>query len=132
MGAYAKGGVVWVSGRIRQEHLAVLLGTKDLPIVMSSEPLARSILHKAHREDHRRSPKDVTARARRLAWIPGSTRSAKKTVGECYHCRLGDRKTAKQLMWLLPPERISPLAPFEALALDLFGPFPVKDAARGK
>ena len=32
----------------------------------------------------------------------------------------------------LPDEMISPLAPFEAVALDLFGDFKVKDPARGR
>ena len=37
-----------------------------------------------------------------------------------------------QLMGLLPQERLSVVAPFEATALDLFGPFWVKDAAKGR
>ena len=39
---------------------------------------------------------------------------------------------SRQLMGQLPTERLSLLAPFEALALDLFGPFPVSDPARGR
>ena len=31
LGAYNKGGVVWISGRVRQEHLAVLLGQETYP-----------------------------------------------------------------------------------------------------
>ena len=54
---------MWVSGRVRKEELASLLGTTALPIVMANDPLARSILHKAHREDHRRGPRDAAARS---------------------------------------------------------------------
>ena len=39
---------------------------------------------------------------------------------------------AKQIMGSLPDERTSQLSPFEATALDLFGPFQVKDVARGR
>ena len=35
-------------------------------------------------------------------------------------------------MGLLPPERLTVVAPFEATALDLFGPFWVKDPAKGR
>ena len=38
----------------------------------------------------------------------------------------------EQLMGSLPPERLQIVAPFEAAALDLFGPFWVKDAAQGR
>ena len=38
----------------------------------------------------------------------------------------------KQLMGLLPKERTDSLAPFEAVALDLFGHFYVKDPANGR
>ena len=64
LGAYVKGGIVWVSGRVRGEQLAQLLGTRQLPIIMGSTPLAQSVLRKAHRQDHRRAPQDVAARSR--------------------------------------------------------------------
>ena len=35
-------------------------------------------------------------------------------------------------MGRLPPERLQVVAPFEATALDLFGPFWVKDTAKGR
>ena len=35
-------------------------------------------------------------------------------------------------MGRLPPERVQVSAPFESTALDLFGPFWVKDAAKGR
>ena len=35
-------------------------------------------------------------------------------------------------MGRLPPERLEVIAPFEATALDLFGPFWVKDTAKGR
>ena len=61
LGAVSRGGAVWVSGRIRKEKLAELLGTMELPILMPSEPLALSVLRKAHRHDHRRSPQDLAS-----------------------------------------------------------------------
>ena len=132
LGAVSRGGIVWVQGRVRGEELARLLGTAELPVVMSSEALAKSVMSSAHRRDHRRSPQDIAARSRRLVWIPGATRLAKTTASHCYHCRATDKRMAKQLMGSLPDERTSLLAPFEALALDLFGPYKVKDAAKGR
>ena len=127
-------GVAWFGCQdgIRKEDLAELLGLKDLPIILASEPLAKSCLSRAHRVDHRRSPQDTVARSRRSVWIPGAVRVAKRVASQCFACRLQDRKAAKQQMGQLPAERLGHLAPFEASALDLFGPFPVRDAANGR
>ena len=122
---------MWVDGRVRGEDLTGLLGTKELPILMAGEVLAHRIMSKAHREDHRQSPNDITARSRRSVWIFQGTRLAKKIAMSCYQCQCKDKTLEKQLMGLLPPERLRPLVPFEATALDMFGPFPVKDPAKG-
>ena len=132
LGACERGGVVWVSGRIRGELLAMLLGSPELPVILASEPLAWIALHKAHREDHCREPRDAAARSRRLVWIMGATRLAKTVIGRCYGCRYRDRRLEKQLMGPLPPERLEVMAPFQSTALDLFGPFWVKDPAKGR
>ena len=49
LGAEDRGGIVWVSGRVQGEQLAVLLGVKALPVLLPSEPLALAVLQKAHR-----------------------------------------------------------------------------------
>ena len=132
LGAEQRGGMIWVSGRIRGEQLAVLLGSEALPVLLPCEPLSKAILWKAHREDHRRGPRDAAARSRRSAWIVAATRLAKTTNSQCFNCKYRDRKMEEQLMGTLPPERLEVVAPFEAAALDLFGPFWVKDAAQGR
>ena len=72
LGALCRGGIVWISGCVRGERLAELLGTTELPVLTGTEQLSRSILGKAHRQDHRRNPRDIAARTRRLAWIVGA------------------------------------------------------------
>ena len=47
LGAQEKNGVVWVSGRIRGDKLAVLLGVEALPVLLPSERLAQSIMGRA-------------------------------------------------------------------------------------
>ena len=62
----------------------------------------------------------------------GSTRLAKSAAAGCYECRFRDKKMARQQMGGLPDERTTMLAPFEAVALDLFGPYKVRDPAKGR
>ena len=132
LGVVERGGITWVQGRVRGEVLACLLGTAELPVLMVGEPLAKSLMAKAHRSDHRRSPQDIAARTRRAAWVVGATRLAKMAASRCYECRLRDKKMAQQQMGGLPEERTTMLAPFEAVALDLFGPYKVRDPANGR
>ena len=112
LGAVSRDGIVWVSGRIRGATLAAALGTANLPIVMASEALGRRILSKSHRQDHRRDPKDITARSRQMVWIPGATRAAKEIAAKCFSCRNTDKQLEKKLMGQLPEERTAHLAPF--------------------
>ena len=55
--------MVVVSGRAMKATLAMLLGLEELVVVMPQEPLAKMVMQDAHREDHRRTPQDVIARA---------------------------------------------------------------------
>ena len=43
-----------------------------------------------------------------------------------------DRRMESQAMGQLPQERLEVVSPFNATALDLFGPFWVKDTAKGR
>ena len=132
LGAMQRQGIVWVSGRIRGDDMVNLVGTAHLPVVLPSDPLAYSVMSKSHREDHRRGAKDIAARSRRMVWVTQATRVAKKVAQRCFACRNQDKRLERQLMGRLPPERTEQLAPFEAVALDLFGHFMVKDPAKGR
>ena len=132
LGAILRNGVVYVSGRIRKEHMAEIVGREELAVIMPGERLARLVMEDAHKEDHRRSPQDVMARARRHLWIPQGGRLAKQVVKECVQCRRQDHRMSQQIMASLPSERLQAAAPFEFTALDLFSPVLVKEGAQGR
>ena len=69
LGAYKKNGVVWASSRIRNKQLTNRLRQRDLPVIMSTEPLAQSVFLKTYRDDHEQNPKEVAGRARQLTRI---------------------------------------------------------------
>ena len=113
-----------MSGRVRGDKLATLLGVEALPVILPNEQLARSVMGKAHREDHRRGPRDAAARSRKMVWVTAATRLAKSVIGTCYTCRRRDKKMETQLMGQLPNERlevVSPLRPPRWTFLALFG-----------
>ena len=57
-----------------------LLGQEELVGVMPQEPRAKIVVQGNHREEHRRTPQEVIARARKHAWIPKDTQRAKKLL----------------------------------------------------
>merc|ERR1719509_413472 len=103
LGAQEHRGIVVVRGRVGQAHLARLLGTSSLPVVMPSELLAQRVTEEAHREDHRMSVRDISARVRRTTYIPGGNRLAKAVAGRCMVCCLSKRIQSNQIMGDLPP-----------------------------
>jgi hypothetical protein len=132
LGAYQRRGLVIVSGRIHGDDLARLLGKPELPVLMPTESLALLITREAHQEDHRRSPQDVVARTRKHCWIVRGTALARTVISRCATCRLNDHKLSKQIMSLLPPEKLSRAPPMAYCSLDMFGPWTVKDMAKGR
>ena len=124
--------MVIVSGRAKKATLARLLGLEELVVVMPQEQLAKIVMQDAHREDQRRTPQDVIARARGHVWIPKGTQLARKVVRECHWGRRENVKRQRQLMADLPEERLTAGKPFQFTALDFFGPFLIKDLAKGR
>ena len=132
LGAQESCGLVVITGRVGQAHLARLLGTSSLPVVMPTELLALRVTEAAHREDHRLTVRDVTARVRRTVYVPGGNRLAKAVCNRCMVCRCNKRTLSKQIMGDLPLEKLSGAAPFVFTALDMFGPWKVRELAGGR
>ncbi|KAI7792395.1 gag-pol fusion polyprotein [Triplophysa rosa] len=64
---------------------------------------------------------------RKKAWVIKGRRIAQKVVDNCVICKKGRARRCQQVMGSLPQERTRPAAQFEFTAVDLFGPYHVKD-----
>lgn len=82
-----------------------------------------------HNEGH--SGIDATvAKVRSRVWIPGITRLVKEIKRACVICRFIEKMYLEQRMGLLPVERLRPAPAFFHCAIDIFGPFIIKDAVK--
>ena len=81
------------------------------------------ITEEGHREDHRLQVNDVTARARRTAFIPSVNRLAKRVINSCMLCKQMNLFMNKQAMAELPQAALSGAAPFIYIGVNNFGPF---------
>ena len=78
---------------------------------------------------HSRAHTGVSAtvsKARDAYWILGAHRIAKTIRFNCVTCRRLNRQDILQVMAPLPATRTRPSLPFEHIAIDLFGPYPLK------
>ena len=125
-------GAVWVRGRAAAQDLAAALGSTELPLILRSEPLATSILNLVHCQDHRLNPRDTCARARKLVWMTAAHKTAERLINRCPVCKIRSKRLAAQQMGELHQQNLSAVGVFEAVGLDLMGPFYVKDTAKGR
>ncbi|XP_066941064.1 uncharacterized protein [Macrobrachium rosenbergii] len=63
-------------------------------------------------------------------WVPGARKLIKSVKARCVICRKLAKKTEEQCMGQCPSERLQPAPPFFNTAIDLFGPFIVKDTVK--
>lgn len=70
------------------------------------------------------------ARLQSKFWVPGARRILKSIKKKCVMCRRFERNIEDQCMGHVSNERMKPSPPFYHTAVDLFGPFVMKDAVR--
>ena len=103
-----------------------VVGSSELPILLSGSRLAYLIMVKAHEEGHRAS-KSTLWMSRAQAWIVGGRRLAARVDHSCIYCRRKRGVRTAQQMGDLAVERILPgCKPFKAICLDFMGSVTVK------
>lgn len=98
----------------------------SIPILPYNAWVSTLLARESHKESHG-GLAETLLRMRRRAWVIKGRRIAQKVVDSCVQCRKNKAKKCQQVMGDLPPERTQPAAPFEFTAVDLFGPYQVKD-----
>ena len=86
-------------------------------------------IQKLHIRDHG-GIETTLARLQTKFWVPGARRVIKGIKRQCIVCRKLDSKPQHQLMGPVIPERLKPSPAFYHTALDLFGPFLIKDTVK--
>jgi len=85
------------------------------------------------REAHSKGHEGVAAtllKVRKRAWVIKGRIIARKVIENCMVCKKARVRRCQQVMGDLPQERTRPASPFEFTAVDLFGPYQVKDDVR--
>ena len=116
-------GVQMCHGRARK------LGSSGIPLLPRDSWLSMLVAREAHQANHE-GPASTVLRMRKRAWVVRGPRVAWKVCKDCIHCRKTRAKACVQQMGELPEERTTPAAPFEYTAVDMCGPYEVKDVVK--
>lgn len=120
-----KSGLLVCGGRIQtfnEDKTAV-------PVLPFEAWVSTLLAQESHKANHE-GVAGTLLRMRKKAWVIKGRRLAKKMVDSCVVCRKNKAKQCQQIMADLPLERTGPAAPFEFTAMDLFGPYEVKDEVK--
>ena len=122
------GGILVVGSRIStwlkdnwNQHHFILLPVKH--------PLTDLIVRKMHNRDHG-GVESTLARLLAKFWIPGVRRAIKRIKQQCVTCRKILSQSQSQVMGQVTAERLQPCPAFYNTALDMFGPFFIKDTVK--
>ncbi|XP_071136608.1 uncharacterized protein [Mytilus edulis] len=121
-------GIITVGQRM-QEWMKRTWNQTEFILLPNSHPFIKLIVASFHSEDH--SGVDTTlAKLRSRYWIPGVRRIIKLVKKRCIICRKREKKIVGQQMGMLPIERLQPAPAFYYCAVDLFGPFMIRDTVK--
>ena len=82
-----------------------------------------------HRKGHHGVATTVS-KIRKRFWIPKIHNMIKSIRYNCVTCKKLDNKPNQQIMGQLPHERLKPSPPWHNTAIDLFGPFKIRDEVK--
>ena len=127
-------GLWCTRGRLGKEGMMNKLGHAQMIILSPKSALAKLVMIEAHQQDHRQDPGDTLWRSRKTGkWIVRGRNLAKTVTSSCIPCRVANQKPAEQMMGDLP-EEVQDLdtCPWKHVALDIIGPYLIRDAVKKK
>ena len=122
-------GLLRVGGRIK--HVMVSFDVKH-PIILPSKNHVTELIVRHHHErinhqGRRMTPNDLCSHG---YWIIGGSSVVATYISKCVTCRKLRGALQEQKMADLPEDRLEPAPPFTYCAVDLFGPFHIKEGRK--
>lgn len=121
-------GVIVVGGRT-ERWVEMSYNKGEVPLLPYKHELSRLYAKHVHEEGHH-GVSATASKVRSRFWIIGLHRIVKSIKHNCVICKKLDKKTAVQVMGRLPQERLKPAPAWNCTAIDLFGPFKIRDEVK--
>ena len=121
-------GVIVVGGRT-EKWMEMSYNKSEVPLLPYKHDFSRLYSKHIHQLGHH-GVSTTTSKVRTRFWIVGLHKMAKSIKYNCVTCKKLDKKTTTQVMGRLPEERLKPAPAWNCTAVDLFGPFKIRDEVK--
>ncbi|XP_078346298.1 uncharacterized protein LOC144631679 [Oculina patagonica] len=121
-------GTIVVGNRAR-EWVEMSYDKSEIILLRYGHHFTRLYAEYIHRRGHHGVATTVS-KIRTRFWIPKVHNMVKSIKFNCMTCRILDAKPSEQAMGNLPLERLKPSPPWHNTAIDLFGPFKIRDEVK--
>lgn len=128
LGPKLNDGVIVVGERI-SKWLKENWNQENFILIPSSHPVTKLYIRGLHNRDHA-GIETTLAKLQRKFWVPGARKVIQTIKEKCIVCRRLEKRTENQSMGQVRAERLKPAPPFYHTAVDLFGPFTIKDTVK--
>ena len=121
-------GIVMVGQRIAQ-WLKMNWNQEMLALLPYDHGFTKLYIRHIHNLDHG-GVESTLAKLQMRFWVPKARKIIKSVKSSCVTCRKMLNRTENQCMGQVIEERMKPAPPFHHTALDLFGPFTIRDTVK--
>ena len=130
LGPFINDGILFVGSRIAS-WMKENWNQEAFILLPSHHIFTKLCIQSYHDQDH--SGIEATlCKIQSRFWIPHARKLLKRIKRECLVCRKVEKKIVGQSMGPTNEKRLKPSPPFYNSALDLFGPFLIKDTVKGR
>ena len=99
-------------------------------ILPKDEKNVEALIREEHKNQGHAGTNHIWSTLSQSYWIINGRQSVKRVIQGCVPCQKNFKQPGHQKMADLPADRVDGCAPFEATAMDAFGPFSVKNGGR--
>ena len=121
-------GVIVVGGHTGK-WMEMSYNKSEVPLLPYKHDFSRLYSKHIHQLGHH-GVSTTTSKVRTRFWIVSLHKMAKSIKYNCVTCKKLDKKTTTQVMGRLPEERLKPAPAWNCTAVDLFGPFKIRDEVK--
>ena len=128
-------------GVIKNDHKVIVVGSRienwmkatwnqtSFPLLPAKHLFTQLVILSMHNKDHL-GVESTLAKLRARFWVPQARRIIRSIKSKCVNCRKKEKILCTQEMGQIPPYRLQPSPPFLYTAVDLFGPFTIRDTVK--
>ena len=121
-------GIVVVRGRA-EKWLQMSYDQQEVVLLPHDHRLSCLYAGHIHNQSHQ-GVAAITNKVRLRYWIPRLHKIVKPIKFNCVVCKKMDKALSGQIMGKLPEDRLKPAPPWSSTAIDLFGPFKIRDEVK--